>query len=98
MVLGDLSYVGLGASAVLVAVGRTVVRRLSGQTGVSWAKLVLARPMWWVGAVLLGVPDRKGKWPAFRDQVFQAWQIRLLPTSAQEGLTSGAETAVGPAA
>jgi len=41
-------------------------------------RLMLARPLWWLAARMLAVPDVDARYPDFRDRVLARWEALLL--------------------
>lgn len=63
----------LGTTAAL-----TLLRLTWRCTRCSFVRVVLSRPLWWLGARLLAVPDASARYAHFRDQALARWEALLL--------------------
>lgn len=66
-------YCAVGLSAVLVVVRFAIRRRRR-----PFVRVLLARPLWWLAARLLAVPDAHARYASFRDRALVRWEALLL--------------------
>jgi hypothetical protein len=76
---------GLGPIACLILpaallIWRFVLRRALQERSLAWLLLVAA-PLFWIGAFVYRVPDRRARWVVFRDRAFDMLERRLLGDS-----------------
>jgi hypothetical protein len=52
-------------------------------------RVLLARPLWWLGAWALGAPRTPARYAQFRDEAFSAWEQWLLSAPSDHGSCGG---------
>ncbi len=70
-----------GASAGVTYVVKAVRRILVGGERRIVVRLLLARPLWWLAARLLSVPDARARYAKFSVKVLAKWEDFLLGRS-----------------
>jgi hypothetical protein len=70
----ELASASAGATCIIKAVWRILTKSEHRVV----VRLLLARPLWWLGARLLSVPDARARYAKFRVKALAKWEDLLL--------------------